>query len=548
MEPSCVLRLVPMMKRNVCIFLSAMAAFGQSPDKLSQVDRIFAEFNNHTPGCAVAVEKNGVVVLKAGYGMADLERNVPITPDTVFESGSLAKQFTATALMLAAQKGKLSLDDPLRKFLPELPDYGTPVTIRHVLSHVSGLREWRSIATYRGLPEGRIVYTNQDLLEMASMQRALNFEPGTHYSYTNTGYNIATILLERALANGQSFVQFTQENIFAPLAMVHTCWRDDYRTIVPNRALAYRRLKSAYIQDTPVENIIGAGGLLTTVGDLLLWNENFTRAKIGGPELVKAQQTPAILKDGRRITYAAGLNVADREGIREVSHSGSTGGYATWLARYPEQGVSAVVLCNSSSANPGKLGWETARSWLDLKPGQSGEPLFKEDPARLSSLAGLYRNTLDSIATEVTWHEGKLHAFGGELTPVAAGAFRLGREAKVTVEAGPPIRLLVDTPNGESVIERVEPVHPSDSGIQSLTGRYFSADTGSTVVMSAGSRAGDLAMRIGPATILELRPTYRDAFATTTGTVRFMRDAAGAVTGFSASDPRTWDLRFDRVR
>ena len=178
------------------------------------LDHFFAAFNTHTPGCAVGVAQNGVVALRAGYGMADLERNVPITPGTVFESGSVAKQFTAAALMLLAQQGAISLDDRMRIYLPELVDYGAPLTIRHVLSHLSGLREWRPIATFGGAPEGTCVYSNQDLLQMAAQQRALNFDPGTNYSYTNTGFNISTILIERCPQQRQDFPTVYRRNNF----------------------------------------------------------------------------------------------------------------------------------------------------------------------------------------------------------------------------------------------------------------------------------------------------------------------------------------------
>src|SRR5580698_5531047 len=151
----------------------AVCVQGQpAKSKQADVDRIFAAFNTHTPGCAVGVAHHGSVVLQAGYGMADLERSVPITPGTIFESGSLAKQFTAAALLLLAQQGKISLDDPMRKYLPELPDYGMPLTIRHILSHVSGLREWRAIGAFSGFPEGKLVYDNQDLLQLAARQRS----------------------------------------------------------------------------------------------------------------------------------------------------------------------------------------------------------------------------------------------------------------------------------------------------------------------------------------------------------------------------------------
>src|SRR5579863_8372555 len=199
--------------RTLVLALSLTIALSGQPSKTkpAEVDRIFAAFNTHTPGCAVGVSYQGSVALRSGYGMADLERGAPITADTVFESGSVAKQFTATALLLLAQQGKISLDDPLRKYLPELPDYGTLLTIRHVLSHVSGLREWRLVATFSGMGEGTYVLGNQDLLRIAARQQALNFVPGSAYSYTNTGFNISTVVIERVLGNGKTFQAFTRE-------------------------------------------------------------------------------------------------------------------------------------------------------------------------------------------------------------------------------------------------------------------------------------------------------------------------------------------------
>jgi len=533
----------------IITFLTAVAVSAQSPEKQSQVDRIFSEFNNHTPGCSVGVAQSGTVVLQAGYGMADLERHVPISPATIFESGSVAKQFTGAALLLLAQQGKISLDDPLRKYLPELPDYGKPLTIRHVLSHTSGLREWRSIAEYRGLPEGRLVYNNQDLLEIASTQHGLNFDPGTRYSYTNTGFNISTILVERALGNGKTFQDFTREMIFTPLGMTHSRWRDDYRAVVPDRALAYDRSPGGtWVQDTPVENIIGAGGLLTNVGDLLLWNENFTHSRVGGPALVKAQQTPAVLADGHTISYAVGLAIDTVDGQPEVSHGGATGGYRTWLGRYPEQGVSIAVLCNASPANPQKLGRETARLWTGPAPAKPPQPSYAPDPARLESLAGMYRNLLDNTIVELKAGNGKLSGGQpGEWTAVTASEFVSPNGRHAYFQDGPPVRLRVVTPDGETPFERVAPAHPTPADLAAFFGKYESSETGSALTIAAGQKPEELAMRIVPGAAVALRPTFQDTFATGSGAIHFMRDSSGKVTGLSAGDSRTWDLRFDRV-
>ena len=522
----------------------AVCVQGQpAKSKQTEVDRIFAAFNTHTPGCAVGVSEHGMVALRAGYGMADLERGMPVTADTVFESGSVAKQFTAMAILLLAQQGKISLDDPMRKYLPELPDYGAPLTIRHVLSHLSGLREWRLVATFSGTPEGTYVLDNHDLLRIASRQRALNFDPGTVWSYTNTGFNIATILIERALGNGKTFEDFTREAIFEPLQMSHTRWRDDFRAVVPNRALAYAVRAGGWIQDTPVENIIGAGGMLSTVGDWLLWNENFTHAKVGGPEIVKTQQTPAVLSTGRTISYAAGLTVGTFDGLREVSHGGSTGGYRTWLARYPDQGVSVAVMCNSAQANPTQLGRETARLWTGRIPAPNPTPVAVER-ATLEKLSGMYRKVRDNTIAELRVRDGKLMFDRVALTPLGAAEFSAGQNKFLFQDGG----FTQVTPDGDIVYERVEPAHPSDSDLAALAGTYESGETGSALTIAA--KAGELTLAIGWDKPVHLRPTFRDAFmmeSSGAASIVFHRDQTGKVTALSAGDDRVWDLRFTRL-
>jgi len=533
------------MKRTLVLAILITGAVAAQPtgSKQAQADRIFGAFNTHTPGCAVGVAQRGVVVLKSGYGMADLERNVPITADTVFESGSVAKQFTAAALLLLAEQGKLSLDDPLRKYLPEIPDYGTPLTIRHVMSHLSGLREWRLVATFSGIGEGSHVLSNQDLLRIASKQRALNFPPGTAYSYTNTGFNIMTIVIERALDHAKTFQDFTREAIFEPLLMSHTRWRDDFHALVPNRALAYGRAPGGeWIQQTPIENIIGAGGMLSTVGDWLLWNENFTHARVGGPQLVKALQTPATLSNGKTIAYAAGLVVGEFEGVREVSHGGSTGGYRTWLGRYPDQEVSVAVMCNSAQANPSALGRDLARLWTGAAPASLPAP-FAADPAKLEAWAGMYRKVRDNTAVELRLKDGKLTMDPNvELVPTGTSSFSAGNNQLIFESAG----FRIVTPDGDTAYERVQPAHPSAAELALLAGAYTSPETGSTLTVAA--KDGELLLAIESNPPVHLRPTFRDAFMMQGTAIRFLRGADASVTGLSAGDDRAWDLRFTRVR
>jgi CubicO group peptidase (beta-lactamase class C family) len=228
------------------IALLSTTTWAQVPDKQKVVagaDRAFEKFTKAyvapAPGCAAAVSLNGDVVFEKAFGLADLEHNVPNTPQTIFESGSVAKQFTAAALVLLQQDGKLSIDDPVRKYIPELPDYGAPLTIRHLLNHTSGLRDWGSVMGLTGAGRGDRVITQDLAFDVITHQRALDFTPGSEYSYSNSGYNLAAIIVERV--SKQKFPAFVEERLFKPLGMKNSSWRDDYQRIVPGRAQAYAR-------------------------------------------------------------------------------------------------------------------------------------------------------------------------------------------------------------------------------------------------------------------------------------------------------------------
>ena len=339
------------------------AQTGASPTPAAAVDTVFARWTQASPGCAVGVARDGRIVLERAYGMADLERDAPNRADTIFEAGSVSKQFTAAAVLLLARDGRLSLDDPVRKYVPELPEYAAgTITLRHLLTHTSGLRDWGELAGIAGWPRGRRVHTHAHVLEIVARQRALNFAPGTNWSYSNSGYNLSAIIVARV--SGQSFADFSRDRIFGPSGMARTSWRDDYTRIVKHRAIAYAPAAGGYREDMPFENVHGNGGLLTTVGDLLRWNEHFSSPTIGDHQLVAAQQTPGRFNDGRAHEYAMGLYVRTYRGVREVSHSGSTAGYRAYLARYPEHRASVAVLCNAADANPTQYARAVAAAYL----------------------------------------------------------------------------------------------------------------------------------------------------------------------------------------
>ncbi|MEP6540084.1 MAG: serine hydrolase, partial [Bryobacteraceae bacterium] len=275
--------------------------------------------------------------------------------------------------------------------------------------------------------------------------------------------------------------------------------------------------------------------------------ENFTHAKVGGPGIIKAQQTPARLTAGTGISYAAGLVVTTTDGVREVSHGGATGGYRTWLARFPDQGVSVAVLCNSASANPSKLGHETARLWTGA-PAGSITSNYAAAPVTLQALAGMYRKVRDNTVVKLQWQDGKLKwGTATALTPKGLNQFgAAGREYRF--EEGPPVRVRSSGPDDEVLYERVEPAQPSASDLAELVGEYDSRETAATLTISSGA-PGELMLRVATEKPVPLRPTFRDAFAMPSGaSIFFVRDTAGKVTALSAGDDRAWDLRFTRLR
>src|SRR5918993_332930 len=354
-----------MTRKNFLLALIAIAFLSittsaQVPDKAKVVagaerafEKVTKAYVAPAPGCAAGVSLNGDVVFEKAFGLADLEHNVPNTTQTIFESGSVAKQFTAAALVLLQQDGKLSLEDPIRKHIPELPDYGSPLTIRHLLNHTSGLRDWGTVLSLTGAGRGERIITQDLALDVITHQRALDFTPGAEYSYSNSGYNLAAIIVERV--SKQKFPAFVEERLFKPLGMKNSSWRDDYQRIVPGRAQAYSRQGNGpWRLDMPFMNVYGNGGMLTTVGDWMKWNAMLESQSLGAP-LVNALETQGVLNDGRKIAYALGLTVDKYKGLKDVSHGGATAGYQTFLARYPENKVSVGVMCNGTSPSAGGI-------------------------------------------------------------------------------------------------------------------------------------------------------------------------------------------------
>lgn len=432
-----------------------------------------------------------------------------------------------------------------------MPDYGKPITIRNLINHTSGLRDWGNVEAIAGWPRTTRVYTHANVLEIVGLQRALNYPPGAEYSYSNTGFNLAAMLVARV--SGKSFPQFTRERIFDPLDMSSTQWRDDFQRVVPNRAIAYSKDHGTVRMLMPFEDVYGNGGLLTTVGDLLRWNQNFTDARFGGRSFVEAQQQQGRLTDGRTIAYAAGLMVLSWRGLREVSHSGSTAGYRAWLGRYPDQGLSVAVLCNLASANATGLGHQVADIYLrNAIPKQSSRAPVHLDVATLEARAGLYRSVRDHETLLVEVKDGGLQiAHRAALKPVSASVFIAGEDGPraefETDSSGKVVRLRMATEVDEgNYYEKVERWKPVATELESMTGEYTSDEA--EVTLRVSMEHGGLVIHRRPDTTIALTPTYRDGFSSSLGSVRFIRNPEGRVIEMSIGEQRVWDLRLQRAR
>lgn len=379
------------------------------------VDKMFEEWDkNDTPGAVLGIFKDGRIIYARGYGMANLEYNIPMTPQSVFRIASVSKQFTAMCIAILAEQEKLSLDDDIRKYIPEMQEYEIPITIRHLIHHISGVRDYM---TLQGLVGSGIYYTSQDALEMLSRQKGLNFKPGDQYSYANSGYFLLAEIVGRA--SGMKTSEFAKKYIFEPLVMNSTHFHDDLNTIVKNRASGYSALRNGgYRINMTQLDMIGDGSIYTTIEDFFKWDQNFYNNKLGNgkQDLIDMVLTRGKLNNGDEISYAFGLNVGTNRGLRRISHSGSFAGFRTSYTQYPDQRFSVVIFTNNS-ISPGRIAGRIADLYLEdqftepppereeRQPRQQQTPQTRPEPVTLSAsqiqeYTGLYySDELDAFAS-----------------------------------------------------------------------------------------------------------------------------------------------------
>lgn len=543
--------------RSAAIVTLALAFIIRSPAHAAdanqqRVDRIFAAYDGTgSPGCALGVIRDGNFIYRKGYGTASLELAVPLSPQSVFYMGSVSKQFTAASVVLAAEQGFLSLDDDVRKYIPELPNYGHVITLRQMLHHTSGFRDFLTLLYISGRHEADL-HSKDEMIDVIVRQKGLNNDPGDEFIYSNTNYFLLGEVVKRATK--KSLAEFALENIFQPLGMVHTRFYDDHTLVLPGRVPAYDPGSNGnFLVDwSTTFDTVGAGGLMSSTDDLLLWDRNFYENRLGKGTLVKEMQTRGVLNNGKQIGYALGLELGTYRGLPIVEHGGALFGYRSEVLRFPEQRFTVVCLCNLSSSSPDTLSRKVADVYLEknlqpqastLRPSRDGG---FPDP---SPFAGRYLDPHKHFVYSFTASQGNLMAWGANLRRVGPNQFRDLGTGMITFNDSDGSMQATLEMDGETFFagKRIEEPHLSDADLATYAGRYMSTELDSTYNLSIST--GSLTLRNNWNPPLKLAPIAQDEFdGGDLGTLVFHRDPNHRISGLSVFTVNARDVSFEKTK
>lgn len=518
-----------------------------SQDKTAAIDTIFSKITPATPGCVCAVSQNGKVIVNRAYGSADLERHVPLSPGSIFDIGSAQKQFTAAAVLLLVEDGRIALSDDIRKYLPELPDYGHAITVDHLLTHTSGIRDWPGL-----LP---MAEEGVDVLKLILRQRGLNFVPGEEWSYSSSGYVLAKEIVSRV--SGMTFAEFARKRLFEPLGMKSSAYVEDILKGTGERALGYLGQGASWKQHIRLGNERGGGAVISTAGDMLIWNDALTTGRLGKFVTAKLEE-PATLKNGRKLSYARGLNVTtSAAGDRLVSHSGDAYGYSAWAGRFTNHGLSVAVLCNFNPVSATALARQAADVFLPPVDPQKRPPgPVAAEGVDVTGRAGLYLDERTGEPMRLVLNDGKLNIAGGPplvavsadrfLPPRATLFYRSEDAFELTFRSNDAFEL--KSMEGQATMyRRAQPWSPTAAELQATDGRYSNEDLGTVFEIVPGTKGLVLRFERTPERALDYEPVARDAYMRNTGMVRFNRDAGGRVVSLDYYSPMLRNVRFTRL-
>jgi CubicO group peptidase (beta-lactamase class C family) len=531
------------MRKSLLVTAAVLLAGGpaHAQDVTGEIDRMFSWATTSSPGCGVAVSRNGRVLANRVYGMADLERGVALTPETPFDLGSVTKQFVAASILLLVHEGRISLSDDVRRYIPELPDYGHTVTIDHLLTHTSGIRDWVWLSSVTG---GR-----EAVLPLILRQRGLNFAPGEEWSYSNSGYELLREVVARV--SGRPLAEFMRTRLFEPLGMRNTGYARDVRE-VPNAALAYEKQGEQWRPDMLLGNARGGGGVFSTAGDLLIWNDALTSSRLGAFVSEKIQE-PARLANGRRLDYARGLMLDDDGEI--VFHAGDAAAYSSFVARLPREGVSLALLCNGGEvADDGNYEAHIIDLLVPTPATEAAPAATAADVPTpdLGGRAGLFFNEQTGDPLRLVVNGGRLRIAGGPpLVPLANDRFRNPRgvlsfmsQDEFELHFVSRDQLELRSMEGRTTrYRRAQGYAPGAADLAAFAGRYETDEIGAVEITPAGN---GLSGRLNDSPPLVFAPVDPDVFQLGQMTMRFRRDAAGKLIGLDLSSPAVRNAHFPR--
>jgi CubicO group peptidase (beta-lactamase class C family) len=529
-------------------------------ERAEKIDAVFQSLNNlATPGAAVAVIEHGKKVYEKGYGSANLEYNIPIGPDTIFHVASVSKQFTAMAIVLLERDGKLSIDDDVHKYLPELPDYGYKITLRNLLQHTSGVRDqWQTLGIAGWSLED--VITQDQILRILFRQKELNFPPGSKYLYSNGGFTLLAEIVKRV--SGKPLPDYCEERIFRPLGMTRTHFHLDLHQIVPGRAYSYAAAQNGGFENAPLNySNVGATSLFTTAGDLVKWLDNFRDPKVGGAAGIARLQEQGVLSNGQKIDYGLGIAIDTYRGLRRLEHSGGDAGFRSEVMWFPDQELGLAVVSNLASFNPTQAAAKVAELYLSEKmsPPKQAPATVPLETEALQRFAGTYGFS-DAGMLRATVDQGKLWLVppGGsrlELKPVGTARFYLAgtEENALFVEfiskpdAGMTAKVIPPT-GAPTQGDRIAPMAPPTSEeLARYAGVYWSEEleTQYTILV----RGGGLVAVHAHHGEFPLTANGKDQFRSNQWffpDVKFISDERGNVTAMTVGGGRVTAIRFQR--
>ena len=527
-----------------------------------QVDQLFTFFDQpEHPGAAVSVARDGQIIFSKGYGYASLEYPVPIKPKTVFHIASVSKQFTAFSIAMLADQGKLSLDDDIRKYLPELHDFGETITIRHLVHHTSGLRDQWNLLALAGWRLDDVI-TNDQIMRLISHQEELNFKPGDRFLYCNTGFTLMAEIVSRV--SGMSFADWTRAHIFKQLEMNSTLFYDDHEKIVPDRAYSYAESSGGFKKSVLSYANAGATSLFTTVEDIQQWANNFRTMKVGNEQVMTMMHQRGILNNGDTLSYAFGQGTGEYKGLHQWSHGGADAGYRTFLVRFPKEGYSISVFSNLGSFNSSNMAFKVVDIFMrDLLKEEKTESAIemeessthKVDPSLLEEYTGRYL-LRPGLVLEFKLEGGKLIANSTGQPPVLANpksdtVFYI-KEAEATIifrrdAIGEVSHLILKQGGAKLEGIKMPDFDPSKVDLERYSGTFYSRELETAYTFEVLNDT--LTARHQRHDPIKLIPLYNDTFSSNAwfmGEIEFVREK-NEITGCLVSSGRVIDVRFEKT-